>query len=373
MKRATTLIIVLGVFIAMTAVVLLRSIGGSGSTEAGFGGGTTPVAAYTVRTQTFADIVEALGTAGANETVTVTARVSETISNVNFESGQQVNRGDVLVELTGGEEAANLAEARATLREARRELDRVEDLIDRGIAPRQRLDEANASVERAVARVDSIEARLADRIIRAPFSGVVGLRNVSLGSLVRPGDPIITLDDTSIIKLDFSVPERFLSVLLPGQPITARTSAYPDEVFNGNIAQIGSRVDPVTRTVTVRAEINNDAGHLRPGQLMTVEMRQDVRTRPAVPGSALTRYLDQSFVFVVEEQDGSSTLRQQPVVLGGRLGNWVEVISGLAVGDVIVAEGVHRVRDRMPVEIVGRFSPGTPQSAESSSALVSQP
>ncbi|PIW29223.1 MAG: efflux transporter periplasmic adaptor subunit [Rhodobacterales bacterium CG15_BIG_FIL_POST_REV_8_21_14_020_59_13] len=373
MKRATTLIIVFGVFIAMTAIVLIRSIGGAEPDNGGFRGGATPVAAYTVGNQTFADLVEALGTAGANETIAVTARVSSTISRVNFESGQQVSGGDILVELTDTEEVANLAEARATLRESRRELDRVEGLIERGIAPRQRLDEASAAVERAVARVNSIEARLADRIIRAPFSGVVGLREVSLGSLVRPGDTIITLDDTSIIKLDFSVPERFLSVLSPGQEITAGTSAYPDEVFIGTIAQIGSRIDPVTRTVTVRAEINNDSGHLRPGQLMTVEMRQDVRSRPAIPGSAITRYLDQSFVFIIEESDGSGVVRQQHVELGSRLGNWVEVTSGLAVGDVIVAEGVHRIRDQMPIEIVERAGSGRQQSGEPASALVSQP
>lgn len=373
MKRATTLIIVFGVFIAMTAIILFRSIGSEDSAGGGFRGGATPVAVYTVSNQTFADVVEALGTARANETIAVTSRVSNTISRVNFESGQQVAAGDILVELTDTEEVANLAEARATLREARRELDRVEGLIERGIAPRQRLDEASAAVERAGARVNSIEAQLADRIIRAPFSGVVGLREVSLGSLVRPGDLIITLDDTSIIKLDFSVPERFLSVLVPGQQIAAGTSAYPDEVFVGTIAQIGSRIDPVTRTLTVRAEIGNESGLLRPGQLMTVEMRQDVRSRPAIPGSAITRYLDQSFVFIVEDRDGRQVLRQQPVGLGIRLGNWVEVTSGLSAGDLIVAEGVHRVRDQMTVEIVERMGPVGTQTAETASALVSQP
>ncbi len=373
MNRAITLMIVFGVFIAMTAIVVFRSFSGGESAGPGFGNAAMPVSAYTVSHRTFADVVEALGTARANETVTVTARVSNTISRVNFESGQQVAAGDILVELTDTEEVANLAEARATLREARSEFERVDDLIERGIAPRQRMDEARAAVERAGARVNSIEAQLADRIIRAPFTGVVGLREISLGSLVRPGDPIITLDDTSIIKLDFSVPERFLSVLSPGQEITAGTSAYPDETFTGTIAQIGSRIDPVTRTITVRAEINNDAGQLRPGQLMTVEMRQDVRSRPAIPGSAITRYLDESFVFVIEVDDGVRILRQQTVELGSRLGNWVEVTSGLTAGEVIVAEGVHRVRDRMTVEIVERYGPASPQSGETANALTSQP
>lgn len=376
MKRAATLIIVLGVFLAMTAIVIFRSMGGEETSAGGWGGGATPVAAYEVGSHEFADIVEALGTARANETVTVTAQVADTISIMNFDSGQRVSEGDILVELTETEEAADLAEARATQREARRELDRVEDLIDRGIAPRQRLDEANAAVERAAARVNSIEARLADRIVRAPFAGMVGLREVSVGSLVRPGDPIITLDDTSIIKLDFSVPERFLAALEPGISIAARTSAYPDEIFVGEIAQISSRIDPVTRTITVRAEIDNASGHLRPGQLMTVEIRRDIRNTPAVPGSAITRYLDESFVFVIGERDGGSFVQRRTVELGQRDGNLVEITDGLASGDLIVAEGVHRIRSQMPVTVTETRSAAVERSAMSTppaSNLTSQP
>lgn len=293
-----------------------------------------------------------------------------------FDSGQSVEAGDILVELTDTEEAADLNEARATLREARRELDRVEDLIERGIAPRQRLDEASAAVERASARVSSIEAQLADRIIRAPFSGVVGLREVSVGSLVRPGDPIVTLDDTSIIKLDFSVPERFLSTLDPGMSIAAATSAYPDAVFSGEIAQISSRIDPVTRTVTVRAEIDNTDRRLRPGQLMTVEVRRDERASPAIPGAAITRYLDDSFVFVIEGEEGSARVRQQPVQLGRQNGDLIEVTDGLMAGDRIVGEGVHRVRSGMPVRIAetrGAISSGGSSRAQPLAAATSNP
>ncbi|WP_420432163.1 efflux RND transporter periplasmic adaptor subunit [Hyphobacterium sp.] len=376
MTRAATLIAVLGVFIAMTILVLVRSMNGGTQVQGGQGNRLVPVSAYAVSERDFADIVEALGTAGANETVTVTARVSDTISRVAFDSGQRVEAGDILVELTDTEEAADLNEARATLREARRELNRVDDLIERGIAPRQRLDEANAAVERAAARVNSIEAQLADRIIRAPFSGVVGLREVSTGSLVRPGDPIITLDDTSIIKLDFSVPERFLSALEAGMPVAAMTSAYPDEVFEGEIAQIDSRIDPVTRSVTVRAEIDNAAGHLRPGQLMTVEIQRDTRTNPAIPGAAITRYLDDSFVFAIDTREGSEFVRQKAITLGRQNGDVIEVTEGLSAGDLIVGEGVHRVRDGMAVQVTetrGATVAGGPDTSQAVAAATSQP
>jgi len=358
MRRASFLILILVAFVAMTAIVAFRTLMPSGEAEMGRGSRVLPVAVATVPSVEFADVVEALGTARANETVTITARVTDTISRINFESGQRVDAGTILVELTDTEEAAGLTEARTTLREARRDLDRTNDLIARAVVPQSRLDEATAAVERAAARVASIEAQLADRIVRAPFAGIVGLREVSLGGLVRPGDTIARLDDTSRIKLDFTVPERFLAVVAPGMEIAAQTSAYPGEVFSGEIAQIDSRIDPVTRSVIIRAEIENLDGRLLPGQLMTVEVRRDIRDRPAVPGAALTRYLDQTYVYVVESSDGETVVRQRTITLGRRSGTMVEVLSGLETGERIIAEGVHRVRDGAAVTITREMQLG---------------
>lgn len=357
MRRAAFLIAVLVAFAVMTSVVAFRVLTPEPQSRGGWGGRTMPVAAHTVRDQNFADIVEALGTARADETVTITARVSDTISALYFDSGQRVEAGDILVELTDTEEAAGLAEARATLREAQSEYDRVNGLVERGIASRQRLDEVSATVSRARARVSSLEAQLADRIVRAPFSGIVGLREVSVGGLVRPGDAITSLDDTRVIKLDFTVPERFLASLRPGLPVEAVTSAYPREVFAGSIAQIDSRIDPVTRAVTVRAEIANDDARLLPGQLMAVEIERDVRRSPAIPGSAITRYLDDSFVFVLIEEGEAARIERRRIELGRREGSMVEVTDGIEDGELIVRDGVHRVREGMRVSITERNEP----------------
>ena len=351
MHRARFLVVVLVAFLAMTAIIVVRALMPAEDGAMMRGERVMAVAVAGVPEVEFADIVEALGTARANETVTITARVTDTISRINFESGQQVEAGAILVELTDNEEAAGLAEARTTLREAQRDLTRATDLVARAVVPQSRLDEATAVVERARARVSSIEAQLADRIVRAPFAGIVGLREVSLGGLVRPGDAIARLDDASLIKLDFTVPERFLSVVSAGMQIAARTSAYPDEVFTGAIAQVDSRIDPVTRSVTIRAEIENSDSRLLPGQLMTVEVRRDERRRPAVPGSALTRYLDQTFVYVVEERADGMFARQRTIALGRRSGQMVEVLDGLQAGDRIITEGVHRIRDGSEVRI----------------------
>jgi len=373
MRRYSFLIIALIVFAAMTGIVAFRVLTSGDPNQGGMQRPMVPVAAYSVARFEFADIVEALGTARSRESVIVSARVSDTISLINFDSGQQVEAGDILIELNDAEQAAGLSEARTTLREMQRDLQRADDLVERGVAPRQRQDEARSALERAQARVASIEAQLADRIVRAPFSGVVGLRDVSLGELIRPGDPVTTLDDISAIQLDFTVPERFLATIRPGMVIAATTNAYPDQVFVGTIAQIDSRVDPIARAIIVRAEIDNPDGRILPGQLMVVEVRRDVRNSPAVPGSAITRYLDESFVYVLDQQGETAIVRQRTVELGLRAGDVVEITGGLEPGELIVAEGVHRVRADMPVMITARREYGGRGAAPATPASVTQP
>ena len=351
MKRAAFLIFVAVVFAAMAIAIVLRTLADGGDEAREWGGRQTPVAVQTVAQREFADVVEALGTANANESVTITAKVSDIISRIEFDSGEQVEAGDLIVELASAEEAAGLSEARATLREARRDVTRFNDLTERGVAPQSRMDEVNAARERAQARVEAIEARVADRIIRAPFTGVLGLREVSPGELVRPGDVIARLDDTSTIKLDFTLPERFLSVIEPGISVQARAAAFDEEVFDGEIAQINSRVDPATRAVTVRALVDNADGRLRPGMLMTVEVRRDVRSAPAIPEAAVSRLRDQTFVYVIEQSERGVVANQREVRLGQRDAGMFEVLAGLEPGEQVVAEGVHRVRPGAPVRI----------------------
>jgi len=353
MRRYAFLIIVGLALLAMAAAVVVRAVSDGGEqTGGGWRGGATPVAVHEVALYPFADVVEALGTARANESVTITAKVSDVIARLEFDSGDTVESGQILVELADAEEAAGLSEARATLRETVRDVQRIRDLTERGVAPRSRLDEAIAANERARARVTAIEARVADRIIRAPFSGVVGLRNVSVGELVRPGDVIAQLDDASLIKLDFTVPERFLSVIEPGLDVQAVSAAFPDEVFDGVVDQVDTRIDPATRAVTVRAIIDNADGRLRPGMLMTVEMRRGERDNPSVPGSAIVRFQDDTFVFILVEGERGMRAVRRDVTLGLRSNGVIEVREGLEPGEQIIAEGVHRVRDGAVVQPV---------------------
>jgi membrane fusion protein (multidrug efflux system) len=343
----------------LVAVLLVAAAGYKlyGLDQAAQGGGfapqTTPVAVEAVRQVEFADVVEALGTANANESVSITSKVTETVSRLAYESGEFVRAGDVLAELADAEEAANLTEARSTLEEAQRERARYNELESRGVASPQAIDQLDSSVDRARARVRTIEARLADRIVRAPFDGVVGLRQASPGMLARPGDVIATLDDVSVIKLDFTIPERFLSAVSPGSRLEAQAAAYPGETFFGEVSQIDSRVDPITRTATVRAIVDNADRRLYPGMLMVVGVVRDVRQSLAVPELAVVRQGDEAYVYIVEQGPRGAVAVRRGVTTGARRDGLVEISAGLEEGELVVAKGVHRVRDGAPVTVAG--------------------
>ncbi|HYN77913.1 MAG TPA: efflux RND transporter periplasmic adaptor subunit, partial [Lamprocystis sp. (in: g-proteobacteria)] len=236
-----------------------------------------PVIAAAVRSAAVADPVEALGTLKARESVVISANVTETVSAIYFEDGQRVQQGDLLVEMTNAEEHALIAEGRARVDEAKRQFERVKSLAGQRSAAQSLLDTSRRDVDTARAALVAIESRLADRLIKAPFDGVLGLRNISVGTLVRPADPITTLDDVSAMKLDFSVPSIYLPDLKPGLAVTARAPEYVDLTFSGAVSGVDSRIDPITRSLQVRALIPNPEGRLRPGLLMQVVLNRNPR------------------------------------------------------------------------------------------------
>jgi membrane fusion protein, multidrug efflux system len=305
------------------------------------GMGPTPVVAKAVLTISFANSVEALGTARANESVDIMAKVTDTVRSIGFDDSQVVERGAILIELTDIEETAGLAEARASLSEANKQYARIKVLVQDRTATQARLDTAESERGRARARVQALEAKLADRIIRAPFSGVLGLRQVSVGSLVRPGDLITTLDDISIVKVDFSVSERYLAAVGKGQMVEATNVAYPGQVFNGEVKSVESRIDPVTRAVTVRAHFSNDMGLLRPGMLLSMTLIIDRREALAISEASIIPIKDDAFVYVVSA-DGTADKRK--IETGMRQAGMVEVLKGLEKGEVVVVEGTSRIR-----------------------------
>lgn len=343
---------------AMFAILLVAAIAVaiklSGSMFAPGGGQgfpPPPVRLVAVRYEPFADLLEALGTAKARESVRVTAKVTETVRSLYFEDGGTVKKGDRLAELTDAEQAAELEQARAALTEAEQQFDRTADLVEKGIQSRALLDTARGTRDAAAGRVSAIEARLGDRLILAPFDGVLGLRAVSPGTLLRPGDTIVTLDDISLIKVDFSIPETFLAALASGQVIEAKSAAYPAVTFKGIVRTIDTRIDPVTRSVMVRAEIDNPEELLRPGMLMSVDLVKNRRRSLMVPEQVLIPLGDRQYVMVVE--DGIAKRRE--ITVGQRMNGAVEILAGLSEGERVVAEGTHRASDGQPVNVIGEI------------------
>lgn len=295
------------------------------------------------------DRVEALGTLKASEQVTLTALVSETISAVHFEDGQRVAAGDLLVEMTSAEEQAQLNEARIARDEAARQLKRVRSLASQGSASESLLDQQQRDYDTAEARLKGIASRLGDRVITAPFAGVVGLRQVSVGALVTPGEAITTLDDDRVMKLDFPVPSLFLQSLVPGLAIEAQARALPGQVFRGEVAAIDSRVDPVTRTVLVRARLENPDHLLRPGLLMQVTLLKRPRTALVVPEEALEPEGRVDHVWRVINSADGATVERVVVTVGVRQTGTVEILAGLAEGDQVVIHGHQKLRPGVTV------------------------
>jgi len=294
-----------------------------------------------VRRDTIFDAVEALGTAQANESVTLTAKVSDIVRRVNFEDGDYVERGAILVELMNQEEEAALAEARANLEDVESQLRRLEDLSSRGLTSASELDVARSRAAANRARLNSVVARLGDRLILAPFSGLLGFRQISPGTMLSPNTTITSIDDISVIKLDFTVPETFVGSMAPGARIVAKSVSFPDRDFEGTVRTIGSRVDPVTRAVTVRAHIENADRALRPGMLLTVEIVTAERSALVVPEGAVFQVQTRAYVYTVD----GDTARQREIQVGSRRFGVVEVIGGVEEGELIVVEGIIKLRD----------------------------
>jgi membrane fusion protein (multidrug efflux system) len=298
-----------------------------------------PVTVFKLEPTIFQSRINALGTLRAWESVDITSSVSETIVSLHFEDGDRVERGQLLAALQQDEEQASLREQEEVLAEQVREVARLEDLASRNQVALTELDQRRTLAAIARNKIAQMKARIEDRTIHAPFSGQLGLRQVSPGALVTPGQVIATLDDNSRMRLDFTVPAVSLQFLHPGQKIEANSAAY-NRRFSGVLSAIDSRVDPVSRSLTARATFHNDEGLLKPGLLMTVVLLGKERMTLVVPEEALVSRASEHFIWRLE---GDQAQRIQ-VAIGGRKPGWVEVTGGLAADDQVVRDGVARLR-----------------------------
>jgi membrane fusion protein (multidrug efflux system) len=326
------------------------------------------VVAKLVEPQPFEDRLEAVGTLAANESITVTSKVTAVITAIRFVEGQQVSAGQVLVATEDSEARANLAAAEAAELESRNAWERGKLIYGQQLISKSELDQLDAKLKADHARVLAAQAQLAEHTVRAPFAGRVGLRRVSIGALVNAGTQITTLDDTATMKLDFSVPETFLAAVRAGLEIQARASAFPETLFTGKVATVDTRVDPETRSVAVRALLPNPKGLLRPGMFLTVNLIRERVDALLVPEQALVPEQDKQFVFVVVADGDLRKAMKREVRIGRRQPGIVEVVSGLAVGEQVIVEGTLKVRDGAPVTL-----PGDPVGAAGAAIGASAP
>lgn len=311
-----------------------------------------PVPVKTVRVieKEYSDRVEALGTLRANESAALTAPVTDMVSAIYFEDGQRVEKGQVLLEIVTAEEKALKGEAAAHFNEAKNQYERTKELAARKVAPDTILDQRRAEMDTAEARLKAIEARLSDRIIRAPFAGVMGLRTISVGAMLDPGRSFARIEDDSAMKLDFSVPSTFLTTLKPGLSIVARSTSFTGKEFEGTVTSVDNSVDDVTRTIRVRALIPNAQRELKPGLLMSIDLLKNPRHALVVLEEAIVPAGGESFVFVVDE--AASTVARRPVETGARRPGEVEIRSGLKAGELVVTDGGMKLGPGAPVKVL---------------------
>lgn len=337
-------------FLLLALAAALAACGNGGGADKQRERPTPLVKAEPVAEMNFADRIEAVGTAVANEQVTISAPVTERIVRLNFDDGGYVRQGQIIAVLQQAQQSAQLQEIQAREREAAQQLERVEALKDRGFATRSSYDSQVAATAATRAQAEAVRAAIGERVIRAPFSGWVSLRNISVGAIASQGTEIATISDISTIKLDFPVPETMLAAMRPGLAIEARSAAYPDRVFRGRIHTVDPVVDPNTRAVTVRARMPNADRLLRPGMMLTVDIENAPRSSPSVPELAVIGEGDTRFVYVLDEEGRA---RRAPVRTGVRLRGRVEIVEGLTPGQRVITEGVVKVSDGMAVRLDG--------------------
>jgi len=292
---------------------------------------------------------EALGNAKANESVDIRPKITATVTKILFEEGQEVARDDVLIELDNLEQVADLAAAQAALVDSEASYRRSSELFKNNVVAKSQLlqDEAKKIADEAMVSV--AQKRLADTVVRAPFAGRIGLRRVSVGSLVDQDTVITTLDDTHVIKVDFDLPEIYLSRIEPGLKVLAHSAAYPDHEFAGSVSSVDTRVDPVSRTVRVRSVMPNKDGHLRPGMFLTVNLLNDTIEALVIPERALIPERSIQYVYVVGD---NQLVEKRAVKIGRRRPGEVEILDGLSAGDLVIVDGTQKAREGQPVSIL---------------------
>lgn len=348
-KRSRVIAVGCAVAVALVALLVWRHIGGSQM------GGPPPSAVETVKAaeQDVQVNVSALGSLDADQSIVVSPEIDGIVTSIDFADGQRLNKGDTIISIDSGSLKARLMQSQARQTLTRANFDRAERLRKQGSGTERALDEALNDMRSAEADVAAAQADLDKANIRAPFTGIIGLRQVSLGQYLKAGAPIATLADVDHLRIDFRVSEVFLTKIAKDQEVGVMLDAIPGESFKGVITAIDPVVDVAGRAISVRAVLPNESGKLRPGLFGRVSIVTLVRKSVVIPESAIVpQQTGGKAVFAVISGEKGPHVELRPVEIGERLSGHVEILSGVKAGDTVVTAGQIKIREGAPVEPV---------------------
>ena len=362
-KRMILTLVVIAAVIGGLGFVKFRQVEAAIAQGASFQMPPTAVTTVVAQRETWPSTLTVIGTAAAIQGVTVSADLPGTIDKIHFESGQWAREGDVLVELDTRQERAQLASLEAQRDLARINYDRAQELVKAGVISRSDYDNATAQQKATEAQVGDIRAAIARKTIRAPFSGVLGIRQVSLGQYLAAGQAIVSLQSLNPIYVNFGVPQQDTPKLVPGHVLRVSSSDIPGVAFTGRIMALDSVINEQTRNIQVQAILTNKENKLRPGMFVQVELPLgQARQVVPLPASAINYapYGDSVFVVAEMKDPKGNTyrgVRQQVVRIEGSRGDQVAVVSGVNPGDEVVSAGVFRLRNGAPVQVNNTVKP----------------
>ena len=363
-KRMIVMVALMAAFIAGLGFIKFKQFQAMAEQFAAMQPPPDAVTTITAAEEEWPNTLNAIGTVAAVQGVTVSADLPGVVDRIAFESGKTVEKGDVLVQLDTRQEQAQLAGAQSALELARLNHERMEGLVKQDAVSRAEYDTAAATYKQADARIGEIKATIERKTIRAPFTGVLGIRQVNLGQYLTGGDPVVPLQSLNPIYVNFAVPQQDATDMRLGRTVHITVGELGNGEFTGRVSAVDSVVDQTTRNVQVQATLANPGGKLRPGMFVQAQvMLGAARKVIALPASAINYAPYGDSVFVVSELKNPQGqayrgVRQQVVKLGGARGDQVAILSGINAGEVIVSSGVFKLRNGAPIQVNNSVQPG---------------
>jgi len=362
-KRMGLMLATVLIVLTVLGFVKFRQIQTAVHAAAGFQMPPVAVTSTLAQQEPWASTMSVIGTMEAVHGVMISADLPGTVARINFDSGRAVHAGDVLVELDTRQERAQLAALEAQRDLARTNYNRMQQLVKEGVISRADYDTATAQQRSTEANVGEIRATIERKTIRAPFSGILGIRKVNLGQYLAAGNPIVQLQSLNPIYVDFGVPQEAGTRVRVGNGLQVTSEDLPGQVFKGGVTALDSVVEEATRNVQVQATLSNPEGKLKPGMFVQVELKFGTsRSLITVPASAISYapYGDSVFVITELKDPKGQTyrgVRQQFVKIDGSRGDQVAIVSGLNPGDEIVTSGVFKLRNGAAVQVNNKVQP----------------